>query len=93
MLGPESTTVPADAPAVAAPKPPSIHMRAVITWLAIFPLVAIGMMATAPFMDGWHPVLRSFVLTLVVVPAAVHVVVPRLFAGYGALMRRRNAKR
>ena len=29
--------------------PPSVHVRAVITWLAIFPLVAIGMMLIAPF--------------------------------------------
>jgi ABC-type amino acid transport system permease subunit len=33
-------------------------------------------------------VLRSLVLTLVVVPLAVYVVVPRLLAGYVALRRR-----
>ncbi|HYH76591.1 MAG TPA: hypothetical protein VD841_03700, partial [Arthrobacter sp.] len=53
----------ADAPAAlpgAAPVPPapSIHVRAVITWAAIFPLVAIGMLAAAPLMEGWPPVLR-----------------------------------
>ena len=48
--------------------PPSVHVRAVITWLAIFPLVAIGMMLIAPFAESWHPVLRAFALTLVVVP-------------------------
>jgi hypothetical protein len=30
-------------------------------------------------MESWHPVLRAFVLTLVVVPTAVYVVLPRLF--------------
>jgi antibiotic biosynthesis monooxygenase (ABM) superfamily enzyme len=64
----------------AAPAPPSIHVRAIITWLAIFPLVAIGMTAMSPFTAGWHPVLRAFVLTLIVVPLAVYVVVPRLLA-------------
>src|SRR5687768_7554153 len=83
-----ATPVPA-APAPAAPAgPPSVHVRAVITWLAIFPLVAIGMVVIAPFSESWHPVLRAFVLTLVVVPVAVYLVVPRLMRAYGALRRR-----
>lgn len=75
------------------PPPPSIHVRAVITWAAIFPLVAVGMMVVGPLTEGWHPVLRALVLTLMVVPVAVYVVLPRLFAGYGALLRRRNSRR
>jgi antibiotic biosynthesis monooxygenase (ABM) superfamily enzyme len=75
------------------PAPPSIHVRAVITWTAIFPLVAVGMMVVAPLTEGWHPVLRALVLTLVVVPVAVYVVLPRLFAGYSVLLRRRNSRR
>ena len=77
----------------AAPPAPSVHVRAVITWMAIFPLVAVGMMVVAPLTEGWHPVLRALVLTLVVVPAAVYLVLPRLFAGYGSLLRRRNSRR
>jgi antibiotic biosynthesis monooxygenase (ABM) superfamily enzyme len=92
------TSAPAAAPALrqvaaAAPPAPSIHVRAVITWTAIFPLVAVGMMVVAPLTEGWHPVLRALVLTLVVVPAAVYVVLPRLFAAYGYLLRRRNSRR
>ena len=71
------------------PAPPSIHTRAVITWLAIFPLVAIGMMVSAPLMEGWHPVLRALGLTLVVVPTAVYLVVPRMMKAHAALVRRR----
>jgi len=70
------------------PAPPSVHVRAVITWLAIFPLVALGMLALAPFSESWHPVLRALVLTLIVVPLAVYLVVPQLMRGYGALRRR-----
>lgn len=94
MNSPTSPT--ASAPAAAAPDPrqvalqavppaPSVHVRAVITWTAIFPLVAVGMMVVAPLTEGWHPVLRALVLTL--------VVLPRLFAGYGSLLRRRNSRR
>jgi len=85
-----SAALPGAAP---VPPAPSIHVRAVITWTAIFPLVAIGMLAAAPLMEGWPPVLRALVLTLVVVPVAVYLVLPRLFAGYGLLLRRRNSRR
>lgn len=72
--------------------PPSIHVRAILTWLAIFPLVALGMIAIGPFSDDWHPVLRALVLTLVVVPLAVYLVVPALMRGYAAVARRRAAR-
>ena len=84
-----ATAVAAPATVRPAPALPSVHVRAVITWLAIFPLVAIGMMLIAPMSESWHPVLRAFVLTLVVVPLAVYVVVPQLLRAYGALRRRR----
>ena len=66
-------------------KPPSVHVRAVITWLAIFPLVTLGFFAIAPFSEGWNPVLRAFVLTIVVVPVAVYIVVPQLMRLYASL--------
>ncbi|AYF98308.1 hypothetical protein [Protaetiibacter intestinalis] len=83
-------TGPAPTAPAAPPAPPSVHVRAVITWLAIFPLVAIGMMLIGPVSEGWHPVLRSFVLTLVVVPLAVYLVVPRMLALHGKLRARRR---
>ncbi|WP_461163796.1 hypothetical protein [Arthrobacter sp. R4-81] len=82
----------APATPLAAAHMPSVHVRALITWLAIFPLVAGGMAVIAPFSEGWHPVLRAFALTLVVVPLAVYFVVPRLFKGYGVLRRGRTSK-
>ena len=75
-------------PAADVVRPPSVHVRAIITWLAIFPLVTLGFLAIAPFADGWHPVLRAFVLTVVVVPLAVYLVVPQLLRAYGAIVRR-----
>lgn len=79
-----------DTAARSAMAPPSVHVRAVITWIAIFPLVTIGMFVIAPFSEEWSPVLRAFVLTLVVVPVAVYLVVPQLMRGYGALIRSRR---
>ena len=77
----------------AAAAPPSVHVRALITWIAIFPLVAFGMLALAPISELWHPVLRAFVLTVVVVPLAVYVVVPQLLRGYAAMRSARAARR
>lgn len=65
--------------------PPSVHVRAVITWIAIFPLVTIASLAIAPFASDWNPVLRAFVLSIFVVPLAVYLVVPRLTRGYAKL--------
>lgn len=70
-----------------APVVPSVHLRALATWLTIFPLVAIGMTVMAPVTGEWHPVLRALVLTAVVVPLAVYFVVPRVVA---LLMRARR---
>ena len=72
-------------PARVAGAPPSVHVRAVITWIAIFPLVALGMLAIAPFSGDWHPVLRALVLSVLIVPVAVYLVVPRLMRIYGKL--------
>lgn len=82
-----SQPAPASATSAAAPQPPSIHVRAVITWIAIFPLVTLGFFAIAPIAEGWNPVLRAFILSVVVVPVAVYLVVPQLMRGYNALAR------
>jgi hypothetical protein len=49
-------------------------------------------MAAAPLMENWHPVFRAMALTMVVVPTAVYVVLPRLFAVHGYLVRRRSTR-
>ena len=41
------------------------------------------------FSENWHPVLRAFALTLVVVPVAVYLVVPQLMRAYRAIRARR----
>ncbi|MCA0216971.1 MAG: hypothetical protein LCH43_06410 [Actinobacteria bacterium] len=77
-------------PTPSTPRPPSIHVRAVITWIAIFPLVTLGFFAIAPFATDWNPVLRALVLTVVVVPVAVYLVVPQLMRIYGAIRAARR---
>ncbi|KQM81406.1 hypothetical protein [Agromyces sp. Leaf222] len=81
------------APTATPTTPPSIHVRALLTWIAIFPLVTIGLTLIAPVAEAWPPVLRALVLTVVVVPTAVYLVMPQLLKGHGRLARRRAARR
>ncbi|MGF6884785.1 antibiotic biosynthesis monooxygenase (ABM) superfamily enzyme [Nocardia sp. GAS34] len=55
-----------------APPSPSVHVRAAITGLAIFPMVTVGLIVMTPFSAGWPPALRALVLTAVIVPLAVY---------------------
>lgn len=68
-------------------KPPSVHVRAFITWLAIFPLVSLGFLTIVPAMGDAHPLLKVLVLTVVVVPLAVYLVVPALMKAYGRIKK------
>ncbi|MEA5457238.1 hypothetical protein SPF06_21160 [Sinomonas sp. JGH33] len=70
------------------PMSPTVHERALITWAAIFPLVSLTQWALTPLIGPWPPVLRAFAVTLVVVPVAVYVVVPKLMAAYLRRVRR-----
>ena len=63
----------------------SVHVRVLLTWLVIFPLVAVGMTIMGFFAEHWHPILRALVLTAVVVPIAVYFGVPRLLLGYNRM--------
>ena len=71
-------------------KPPSIHIRALITWIAIFPLATLGFVTVIPAMGDAHPILKVFVLTLIVVPLAVYIVVPNLMKLFGTIAAKRK---
>jgi len=75
------------------PPKPNIHMAALIVWLTIFPLAAIFSTLLAPITVEWHPVLRTFVLTLIVVPIAAYWLMPQMFRWYAALARHRAMRR
>lgn len=62
--------------------PSSIHVRAFLIWLAIFPLVAIAFSTVLPLMGSAAPILKVFVLTILGVPTAVYLVVPNLMKLY-----------
>ena len=77
----------------APPARPNVHITALIVWLTIFPLVAIVSVLSEPLVTGWHPVLRAFVLTLVVVPIAAYWLMPLMFRWWAAFERSRATRR
>lgn len=69
----------------------NIHVRAFITWLTIFPLVALGLTFLMPALGGLHPILKAFILTVIVVPLAVYVIVPRLLGLYVKISSKKSS--
>ncbi|APA97418.1 hypothetical protein [Nocardia seriolae] len=73
------TTTPAVTANVAAPVAvPSVHRRAVITWLAVYPTITLALALLGPLMTGLPLMARTLVLTAVVVPATAYLLVPML---------------
>lgn len=56
---------------------------AAVVWLAIFPLVTIVLGLMPDLLLNAPVLVRSFVLTAIVVPAAVIVILPRLTRFFG----------
>jgi antibiotic biosynthesis monooxygenase (ABM) superfamily enzyme len=76
-----------------SPSVASVHVRAIVTWLAIFPMAAVGMTVLSVLVPAWPAVLKALVLTLFVVPTAVYFAVPRLLLLHGRLRRSRREAR
>lgn len=73
-------------------KPVSVHIRAFATWIVIFPLVALGLTFLGPLMGTVHPVLKAFVLTIIIVPLAVYLLVPNLLAFYEKVTTKKSSE-
>ena len=58
-------------------RPPKYKV-AVVTWLAIYPLITITLAVVQPVLEGAALPLRTLVLTVVLVPLMVFVMVPVL---------------
>lgn len=56
----------------------SVHTRAVVTWLAIYPAATLGMAVLTAVVPQWPTAARLLVLTGVVVPTSVYFTVPWL---------------
>ena len=65
-----------DLPGNPMPAVPVKWKMAVVTWLAIFPILSLFLTGTAPLMGGLHPIGRLFLNTLIIVPLMTWFVMP-----------------
>ncbi|MFD7645850.1 hypothetical protein ACFV4P_35015 [Kitasatospora sp. NPDC059795] len=73
--------------------PPSVHRRALIIWLAIYPGITVLSVLLGPVLAPLPVYLRTLVLTGILVPAAVYGLVPALLRANAALTGRRRSGR
>jgi len=74
------------------PSVASVHIRAIVTWLAIFPMVAVGMVLLNALAPTWPPVVKALALTAIVVPTAVYFTVPRLLLVHSRITAPRRGR-
>ncbi|MFD7865701.1 hypothetical protein [Streptomyces sp. NPDC057682] len=75
-----------------AAAPPSLHLRALFTWAAVFTALSVVQQTLGPYLTGLPTALRTLVITGVVVPTVVYGAVPALLGARTALLRRRREK-
>ncbi|MEU6584776.1 hypothetical protein [Nocardia sp. NPDC046763] len=57
---------------------PSVHRRALITWMAVYPTITIALALLGPEMASLPVFVRTLVLTAIVVPTSAYVLIPML---------------
>lgn len=62
----------------AAPHVPSVHRRALITWLAVYPTITLALGLLGPAIGRLPLLLRTLILTAVVVPVVAYALIPLL---------------
>ncbi|WP_299682447.1 antibiotic biosynthesis monooxygenase [uncultured Roseobacter sp.] len=65
-----------DLPAAPMPVVPAKWKMAVVTWLAIFPILSVFLTGTAPLMGDLHPIGRLFLNTPIIVPLMTWLIMP-----------------
>ncbi|MFJ8442269.1 hypothetical protein [Kitasatospora griseola] len=78
------------ATAAAAHPAPSMHIRALITWLAVYPAITVVQLLLGPSLGSLPVPLRVLAITALVVPTVVYLLVPGLLKARVALLRRRR---
>jgi antibiotic biosynthesis monooxygenase (ABM) superfamily enzyme len=77
------------------PAGPTVHRRALITWLAIYPTITLVLGMLGPVTADLPLPLRTLILTVIVVPVGAYVLIPALMKANAAFDRRahRGARR
>jgi antibiotic biosynthesis monooxygenase (ABM) superfamily enzyme len=67
-----------------------VHLKVLVTWLAVYPSILAVQALLSPFMDGAAEPVRLLAITAVVVPVAAYVLVPLLLKVRAGLLRLRR---
>ncbi|MVU82134.1 hypothetical protein GPX89_33460 [Nocardia sp. ET3-3] len=57
---------------------PSVHRRALITWLAVYPTITLALALLGPEMASLPVYVRTLILTFIVVPVTAYLLIPML---------------
>lgn len=85
--------VPATAQATVAPAAPSVHRRALLTWLAVYPTITTAFLLLGPHLGNLPVPLRTLVMTAFVVPVVVYALMPLLLKAEIRLARRAGGRK
>lgn len=58
--------------------PPPRYKMAIVTWVAIFPLISLQSYAMKFALGDMHTILHAFIATMVLVPLMTYIVMPRM---------------
>ena len=83
-------TDPATSPTAAPAQPPSRLEMSVMIWIAVFPSLTLLNLMFGPLLDQMPGVVRTLIVTTVLVPIVVYVLLPLLQRARIALLRRRR---
>ncbi|GAA2298532.1 hypothetical protein GCM10010149_54130 [Nonomuraea roseoviolacea subsp. roseoviolacea] len=75
--------------AAVAPAPPSVHHRALLTWLAVYSMIMVVQSLLGWAIAPLPMPLRTLILTGVVVPTVVYLLMPVLLRAHARVWRRR----
>lgn len=67
---------------------PSVHRRALITWLAVYPAITITLGLLGSVTAELPLAVRTLILTAIVVPVVVYALVPALMKANARFTRR-----
>ncbi|MFD5434154.1 hypothetical protein ACFWJ4_18610 [Kitasatospora sp. NPDC127067] len=76
-----------------APAAPSVHRRALLTWLAVYPTITAAFALLGPHLGRLPLVLRTLVMTGLVVPVVVYALLPLLLKAEKKLTHRPGRRR
>ncbi|MFH9353773.1 hypothetical protein [Kitasatospora sp. NPDC017646] len=71
-----------------APAGPSVHRRALLTWLAVYPTITAAFILLGPHLGQLPLPVRTLVMTGLVVPVVVYALLPLLLKAESKLARR-----